>query len=483
MSGAPVKRSMRARTRGALGMGLADATSASARAATAAGQNGFASSSREKFIPLTRHALIDRLTEAHLWPEGEHAEARKFFRYLDFWRHQAYVAQLLDLEHSYEPFSPDSDLLITRKLSGDERITLQKQLVEQVRTLLINANFTEIHASQVQILSQGSHYGLDLSADLTVFDEVAIFYRGSAETTLTRRNVRQLYLRKEEFNLPIFRRLCVLFKLKPFDVRVAEVMAELKCERRKAEKLVTKLRSALPPGTTSDLIYLKLFKNIPHTDLEMIFPNTRVKFRMADKLKFGVTASSGVGMGIAGAMTKLAVAATPFGMAGAAVAVGGVAARQVANFVGQRNKYLVKMSQNLYFHSMADNRGVLTLLADRAAEEDIKEELLLYSVLAKQTASIRDLDEIDGAIERYLKTSFGIEANFDIDDALKRLMADGIVKQLPDGTLETLSPAQAARHIDTLWDSYLDTLPEPGRRAGVEFDPRTLQHSPNASVA
>ena len=438
---------------------------------------------REKFIPLTRHALIDRLTVAKLWPGGDQAEARKFFRYLDFWRHQTYVAKLLELEHTYEPFSPDSDLLITRKLTGDERITLQKQLVEQVRTLLVNANFTEIHASQIEVLSKGSHYGLDLSCDLSVFDEVAIFYRGSAETKHTRRNVRQLYMRKEEFALPIFRRLCVLFKLKPFDVRVAEVMAELKCERRKAEKLVTKLRSALPPGTTSDLVYLKLFKNIPHTDLEMIFPNTRVKFRLADKLKFGVTASSGVGMGIAGAMTKLAVAATPIGMAGAAVAVGGVCARQVANFVGQRNKYLVKMSQNLYFHSMADNRGVLTLLADRAADEDVKEELLLYSVLAKQTATIRDLDEIDAAIERYLKTTYGIEADFDIDDALKRLIDDGIVRQLADGTLETLSPTAAAARIDVLWDSYLDNLPEPGKQAGQEFDPRPIHLKPDASVA
>ena len=201
---------------------------------------------REKFLPLTRHALIDRLTVVNLWPVGQDQEARRFFRYLDFWRHQAYVARLLELEHTYEPFSPDSDLLITRKFTGDERIAMQKQLVEQVRALLFNANFTEIHASQVEILSQGSHYGLDLSVDLSVFDEVAIFYRGSAETKETRRNVRQLYLRKQEFTLPIFRRLCVLFKLKPFEVRVAEVMAQLKCERRKAEHIVTKMRSALP---------------------------------------------------------------------------------------------------------------------------------------------------------------------------------------------------------------------------------------------
>lgn len=425
---------------------------------------------REKFLPLTRHALIDRLTTRNLWAEGEATEARRFFRYLDFWRHQAYVARLLELEQTYEPFSPDSDLLITRKFTGGERIAMQTQLVDQVRTLLVNANFTEIHPSQIEVLSKGSSYGLQLQLDLSIFDEVAIFYRGTTTRSETRRDVRQLYLRKQQFTLPVFQRLCVLFKLKPFEVRVAEVMAQHKCERRKAERIVTNLRRTLPAGTSSDFVYLKLFKNIPHSDLEMIFPNTQVKFRVADKVKFGVTASSGVGMGVVGVVSKLAVAATPVGMAGAALAFGGVAARQVANFVGQRNKYLMKMAQNLYFHAMADNRGVLTLLADRAAEEDVKEEMLLYSVLAKQQASIRDLDEIDAAIERYLKTTYGIDANYDIDDALKRLIDDGIVKQMPDGTLDTLPPALAAKHIDALWDAYLDNLPDNGARVGVEFE-------------
>ena len=138
---------------------------------------------REKFLPLTRYALIDRLAAPNLWGQGEAAEARRFFRYLDFWRHQTYVARLLELEQTYEPFSPDSDLLITRKFTGEERITMQKELVGQVRTLLENANFTEIAASQVEILSQGSTYGLELQCDLSVFDEIAIFYRGSSMRT------------------------------------------------------------------------------------------------------------------------------------------------------------------------------------------------------------------------------------------------------------------------------------------------------------
>lgn len=427
---------------------------------------------REKFLPVTRQALYDRLTLPALWPRNEAQEAKRFFRYLDAWRHQTYVARLNDLERIYEPFSPDSDLLITRTYGESERIAMQKQLVEQVRSLLVHANFTEIHPSQVEVMSQGSHYGLDLQVDLSVFDEVAIFARGSVERKEVRRQARTLFLRKEEFELPVFQRFCVLFKLKPFDVRVREVMAQTDYDRPRAERVVRRLRSMLPPGTSSDYIYLKLFKNIPHTDLEMAFPNTRIRFRPADKLKFGVTAGGGLGVGVAGAVTKLAAAAslTPIGIAGAVAAFGGVAFRQVTNFLGQRNKYIMKMVQNLYFHSLADNRGVLTLLADRAADEDIKEEMLLYSVLAKQSATVYDLEDIDRAIERYLKVTFGIEADFDIDEALQRLLQDGVVRQLEDGRLETLPPGLAATHIDALWDRYLDDMSTDEVERGHEID-------------
>jgi hypothetical protein len=118
------------------------------------------------------------------------------------------------------------------------------------------------------------------------------------------------------------------------------------------------------------------------------------------------------------------------------------------------------LARNLYFHSMADNRGVVTLLADRAAEEDIKEEILLYTALANERVNIRDLKSVDETIERYLKDHFGIDVDFDVEDALQRLKQEGVVTELADGTLQTLPPHEAALHIDKLWDNCLDQLPD-----------------------
>jgi hypothetical protein len=131
---------------------------------------------------------------------------------------------------------------------------------------------------------------------------------------------------------------------------------------------------------------------------------------------------------------------------------------------------MVVMAKNLYFHAMADNRGVILKLAARAAEEDFKEEMLLYSVLAKERARRQDLPDIDAAIEQYLTSSFGVSVNFDIPDALQRLIADGIVTERSDGTLSTLPPKEAALHIDRKWDIFLDELPEPMSAEGLEFE-------------
>jgi len=130
---------------------------------------------------------------------------------------------------------------------------------------------------------------------------------------------------------------------------------------------------------------------------------------------------------------------------------------------------MVIMAQNLYFHAMADNRGVLIKLASRAAEEDTKEEILLYSVLAKGNYKRSDLSTIDHAIEQYMLETFGVDVDFEIEDALGRLIEEGIVVEESDGSLKTLPPELAAALIDQRWDAFLDELSSSDHGEGVEM--------------
>src|SRR4029078_6405376 len=105
-----------------------------------------------------------------------------------------------------------------------------------------------------------------------------------------------------------------------------------KIDRKEAEKIVRQLRGLLPATVTSDYVYIKLFKNMPSSDVKMIFPNTMVRFRLFDKVKFGVTASSGLGAGVFGTVTKVAVASNPYTLAGGGPRLGGSALRPSAHF-------------------------------------------------------------------------------------------------------------------------------------------------------
>ena len=417
---------------------------------------------REKFLPVTRHALLDRLTVPDFWPMGDHVHARRFLRYLDYWRRHDYSAKLLDLEQLYEPFSPDTDMLQTRTFSDRERHAMQRRLVACMAELLTQGNFTRIAPKEFHIiLTKHSHYGLDLQVDTDAFEQLLIFYRGATTITERRRDIRKAYMGWKETEVPVFQRLFILFKLKPFDVRVQEVMEQGRFDKKKAESIVRKHRKMLPDTVTSDRVYIKLFKNMPRSDAQMAFPNTKVRFRLLDKLRFGVTAGSGIGVGVVGTIGKLALLSNPYTLVMTVGSLGGIVARQASNFVAQRNRYMVVLAKNLYFHSMADNRGVMTLLADSAADEDIKEEMLLYTWIANMPPlKARDLETIDRGIEGYLKTAFGIDVNFDISEAFARLKQEGIIAEFEDGTLKTLPPAQAAIHIDKLWDACLDQLPD-----------------------
>jgi hypothetical protein len=77
---------------------------------------------------------------------------------------------------------------------------------------------------------------------------------------------------------------------------------------------------------------------------------------------------------------------------------------------------------------------------------------------------------VDQAIERYLKTTFDLDIDFDLMEALGRLLADGVVTESPDGFLAALPAREAALHIDAKWDVFLDNLVEDDTSVGVEVD-------------
>ena len=96
------------------------------------------------------------------------------------------------------------------------------------------------------------------------------------------------------------------------------------------------------------------------------------------------------------------------------------------------------------------------LIAENAEEEDVKEDMLLYAFLAQSPSHQEALSQARAAISGFLKERCEVSVGYDAEDALRRLLADGLVTSDPDGNLTAIAPAEARDHLDTLWDQLLD---------------------------
>ena len=416
----------------------------------------------ERFIPVAPHELISRLTLPEVWPGVDPISVRTFFKFLIHWRHLTYSDRQRELLRLYAPFSPDSDTKVIETTSLGARAEQQQAFVGLVRQLLARANYDEIPRDRIEaVISEQNPYGLALEVDLSEFEELHIFYRGESETSAPPSTLERYALRKKPVKLSIYQRLFVMLKLKPVEVRVREIMLKEQVDAKKAEKIIAKLRKTLPASITGDYIYLKLFKFIPRADLEMLFPNTRVKMRQIDKLKLGITAGGGSAAGIATTIAKLSTVAAltnPLTVGMAMIGLGGIVFRQISSVFATRTTYMAQLSKNLYFNNLANNHSVMAVLSERGEEEDIKEEVLLYTLLARSTMNRSELADAKLAVEHYLQSEFQVKVNFDIYDALERLVETGVVIEQPNGTLVALQPAEGCRHIDDMWDRYLDQI-------------------------
>ena len=426
----------------------------------------------EAFIPVTRQALINRLANnAAADGQGGVEACLRINRLLCLWRHERYRRQLTRLRNCYLPFSPDRDTRRVLRFDAAERAAMQRELIDGLTELLTQANYQRLTASDLDaILNENSPYGLALQVDLSEYEEILLFCRGATRETRTRRSPRSLFLREESYEVPIYQRLFLLLKLKPRAQRIEELMREEGLDRARAERRLDRLRRALPDRIADDHIYLKLFRFIPRADLEMLFPNTRVQLRPFDKLKLGVTAGGGTVGSVVATATKVTAATNPLTAAGALAGLAAVVARQVGKIISQRNKYMMVLARNLYFHNLASNRAALTLLVDRAEEEDVKAAMLLFHFLTRHGPGPLDLARLARVIETWLEGEFGVRVRFDAPAALARLQDDGLVDYADGELRRVLGCDAAADHLQRRWQALLDEQ-EPGLGRAFEEDP------------
>jgi len=349
----------------------------------------------ERFIPIDFLELKENLSKEDI---VEEKDLESFAKYLKLAIHQSFYAKMIATKENYKHFNPDKDTVSIKNYSNVELKVYENEFNEEMISLLNDANYEKLTQEDLsKAINEKSPYGVEVSVDFSAFEYIELFFRGSAIKSEKRRELKTLFLKKELVATKVYKRLFILFKLKE----------------------------------SPEQISLKLFKNIPSNDLEMLFPNTKVKMTLFDKLKLAVTGGGGtIGGGIT-LVGKIAVLVDPIAILIAIAAFVGILWRQVSSVFNNRVKYMAKLAQNLYFYNLDNNAGVISYLADMAENEELKEAFLAYIFLLKSSHDMT-LFQLDKSIEEYIHTTYKIPMDFEIDDAMSKLEKLRLVRKEED---------------------------------------------------
>ncbi len=195
-------------------------------------------------------------------------------------------------------------------------------------------------------------------------------------------------------------------------------------------------------------IHLKMFRNIPLADSEMIFPETIIRMGSFDRAMLVVSSGAAVF-----ALGRLLAKGAVFGGAALALLISGgmLVARTIGRYLNVRRKYQARMTRNLYEKNLDNSVGVLQYLVDSLEEQEYKEVTLVYFVMWLEARAMSEAD-IDAAVERFVHAELGgVEIDFEIDDALRKVVELGIVVARGD-QLRALDLEGALRVLDERWD-------------------------------
>lgn len=414
-----------------------------------------AANSIERFIPISKQDLITDLLANSQWMPKQRQQFADFCNLFTALYHYKFHNYLENLKNYYRPFNPDTDT-IARQYSVEEQQQRYNQLIKEIHQLLNHANYEPLSVNDInQAMTADSYYGVKVSVDWDDFAEIIIYYRGFSTLVKLKRTWSSLFLRTSQSKITIYKKLFLLLKFKTIPERIREWVAiNGNHLEKQAQKRIRHARQAWPTNMNEEHIFIKLFKDIPLSDLEMLFPNQRVRFKLFDKIKLGVTSGGGTIAGIISVISKAGLIFTnPITFIVAFLGFIGIIFRQIMGIFNQRTRYMMKLSQNLYFLNLDNNLGVINYLVDMAEEEECKEAILAYYFLYIHADKNYTKEQLDLAIENYLHHQYGVVVNFEIEDGLRKLRQEGLLNEV-GGILTVVDLPQACLSLDKQWDDF-----------------------------
>jgi hypothetical protein len=402
---------------------------------------------REHYIPLRKSDLVTLLAKDAKLSPGEREPFKQFCRLVSSVWHFEYLETLEQLKDAYAPFDPDTTCKPLTPLDRDSRPAAMDKLFDKFVTLMERANFKRMTKKDIDDAVEGgaSDWGINMHVDFDVFERLELFCRGEATTKRTKRGGLFTLFKVIEKKVETYQRLVLLVKL------------------RKSKRL--------PEGIDTEAVFMKVFKDIPKLDLEMVLPGTKLQMPWMQKSKMSVSLVGTFGYGIfkvfdqlwtgikiliSTSLSAATEAATAAGgmLWGPALLLGGYAYKQYAGYQHTKQNYSKMLTESLYFQNLDNNAGVITQVLDEAEEQECRETILAYYYLWKYAPPQGwNSGQLDDFIEMELEGKLNLKIDFEVDDAIAKLEKLGIVRKNGDNYV-AVGIDQALERLDYRWDNY-----------------------------
>jgi len=389
---------------------------------------------REHYVPIRRTDLLDLLCAERGMSEQDGKDFRALADLLCATFHHQYQESLEHLLDTYAQFNPDTDSPPLQPLSESQQEPALEKFFEDFNWILARANFRRLSHEDVEaVLGQSSDWGLDLDVDFACFDRLEIYSRGAVTGRRSLRRLRN-FLRPEELDVAIYQRLCLVFRLNE--------------------------HKRLGVGADTESLFIKMFKDVPRIDVEMLLPGTQVKMSKLDKLRIFVPAVGGimlagwkVALGLAGLAAWTILRSVAFlGFISGSVGYG---FRSFYGYLSMKQKYQLSLARSLYFQNLGGNAGVITRLLNEAEAQECREAILGYFLLWKR-AGEKGLTakELNDRAEAIIERVTGRDVDYDVEDALRKFRHLKLIEELPDDRMRAIPIQQALAVLDEAWNDY-----------------------------
>ncbi len=365
----------------------------------------------EPYVPIETRTLQDYLIGRNELEPQSVQTFQQIGHQIESLAHQrtgAYHTQFADL---YASLDPDLESLVPSGMQQADGHGDSYPLMQVCDEILTRAGYRQLQASEIEnCVGVASQWGVPLHVNFELFAHLAVYARGDIVGTRLRRRLRKLY-QPEPVDVPIYQRMVVLFELCD-DNRVGEEL-------------------------DASALHLRMFKNIPKLDVDMLLPGTRVRLSKIDRAKIIVPSLGGWLL----SMRKIAqIMFLWFALAYYSAAVIGILVlagigyliKSVFSYLRTKDKHLLDLTRNLYFQKLDTNAGVAYRMIQQAHRQSIVESTLAYYAITTSDKPI-STRRLRRKCERILREAVGIEIAFQADRALVALCEIKAVKPTPDG--------------------------------------------------